>query len=87
MGFDADQLVTEVIVYPDPGVDTETLASAIEHSVEQVRAVTGADFNEQIASARARFNAIVIGIALISLVEGGLWSHRHHGDERRRTHA
>ena len=72
MGLGADQLVTEVIVYPDPGVDTETLASAIEDSVEQVRAVTGADFDEQITSATAIFNAIVIGIALISLVVGGL---------------
>ena len=34
--------------------------------------MTGADFDEQIGSATAIFNAILVGIALISLAVGGL---------------
>ena len=37
-----------------------------------VATMTGKDFDEQIGSATAIFNAILIGIALISLVVGGL---------------
>ena len=34
--------------------------------------LTGAEFDEQVGSATAIFNAIIIGVAVISLVVGGL---------------
>ena len=71
-GLGSDQLISQVTVYPEAGVDTEVLADAIEASVAQVGTLTGADFDREITSATAIFNAIVIGIALISLVVGGL---------------
>ncbi len=68
----ASEVVTSMAVYPDPGVDTEVLADRIEAQVPEVSAMTGKDFDEQIGSATAIFNAILIGVALISLVVGGL---------------
>ena len=68
----ADQLISQVVVYPDSGVDSAALATLIKERVENVRTLTGAEFDEQIGSATAIFNAIIIGVAIISLVVGGL---------------
>jgi putative ABC transport system permease protein len=68
----ADQLISQVVVYPDAGVDSATLATMIKERVENVRTLTGEEFDEQIGSATAIFNAIIIGVAVISLVVGGL---------------
>ena len=61
-----------MVVFPDAGVEVDTLAKAIEEGVEQVQTITGDDFDEAIGSAVAIFNAIILGVALISLVVGGL---------------
>ena len=71
-GLGADQLISQVTVYPEAGVDTEVLADDIEASVAQVGTLTGTDFDREVTSATEIFNAIVIGIGLISLVVGGL---------------
>ena len=68
----AEQLISQVVVYPDAAVDPAALASLIKERVENVRTLTGAEFDEQIGSATAIFNAIIIGVAIISLVVGGL---------------
>jgi len=68
----ADQLASQFVVYPEEGTDIAALAGAIEEQVQQVQALTGEDFDEQIGSAVAIFNAIILGVALISLVVGGL---------------
>jgi putative ABC transport system permease protein len=68
----ADELASQIVVYPDAGADVEALAATIEMQVQQVRALTGEDFDEQIGSAVAIFNAIILGVALISLIVGGL---------------
>jgi putative ABC transport system permease protein len=68
----ADQLISQVVVYPEPGTDPSALASLIEERVDNVKTLTGAEFNEQVGSATAIFNAIIIGVAVISLVVGGL---------------
>jgi putative ABC transport system permease protein len=68
----ADQLISQVVVFPDSGVDSAALASLIKERVENVRTLTGAEFDEQVGSATAIFNAIIIGVAVISLVVGGL---------------
>jgi putative ABC transport system permease protein len=72
VGLRASDLVTSMTVYPDPGVDPEVLADRIEREIPNVAAMTGNDFDEQIGSATAILNAILVGIALISLVVGGL---------------
>ena len=68
----ADQLIDQVVVYPDKGVSESDLAARIETSVDNVSTLTGAQFDEQVGSATAIFNAIIIGVAIISLVVGGL---------------
>ena len=71
-GMGADQLASQVVVFPDAGTNVDDLAKAIEESVEQVQTITGDEFDEAIGSAVAIFNAIIFGVALISLVVGGL---------------
>jgi len=68
----ADVLISQVVVFPDPGTDPADLAALIEDRVDNVRTLTGAEFNEQVGAATAIFNAIIIGVAVISLVVGGL---------------
>jgi putative ABC transport system permease protein len=68
----ADQLISQVVVFPEAGTDSATLATLIKERVENVRTLTGAEFDEQVGSATAIFNAIIIGVAVISLVVGGL---------------
>jgi len=68
----ADQLIDQVVVYPEKGVSESHLAARIETSVDNVTTLTGAEFDEQVGSATAIFNAIIIGVAIISLVVGGL---------------
>jgi putative ABC transport system permease protein len=68
----ADQLINQVVVYPEKGVSESDLAARIETSVDNVSTLTGAQFDEQVGSATAIFNAIIIGVAVISLVVGGL---------------
>jgi putative ABC transport system permease protein len=65
-------LATTMTVYPKPGVDPEALAQQIEAQVPNVAATTGKDFDAQIGSATSILNAILVGIALISLAVGGL---------------
>jgi putative ABC transport system permease protein len=67
-----DQLISQVVVYPEPGVSEGELAALIEQSVDNVNTLTGAEFDEQVGAATAIFNAIIIGVAVISLVVGGL---------------
>ena len=70
--LDPYRLATTMTVYPEPGVDTEVLADRIEAQVPGVAAMTGKDFDQQIGSATSILNSILVGIALISLVVGGL---------------
>jgi putative ABC transport system permease protein len=65
-------IATSMTVYPEPGQDTEVLATRIESQIANVTAMTGADFDQQIGSATSMLNSILIGIALISLLVGGL---------------
>jgi putative ABC transport system permease protein len=71
-GIDPAAIATTLTVFPDEGGDPEVVADRIEAAVPGLATMTGKDFDEQIGSATAIFNAILIGIALISLVVGGL---------------
>jgi putative ABC transport system permease protein len=70
--LDPAALATGLTVYPEPGVDPAVVADAIRAADPDLAVLTGADFEEQIGSATAIFNAILVGIALISLAVGGL---------------
>ncbi len=65
-------IATTMVVYPTPGQDIEALAAKIEAGVPGVSAMTGKDFDQQIGSATSILNSILVGIALISLLVGGL---------------
>jgi putative ABC transport system permease protein len=67
-----EDLITQVVAYPEDGVSEIDLAARIEAGVDNVDTLTGAEFDEQVGSATAIFNAIIIGVAIISLVVGGL---------------
>ena len=71
-GLEAHELASQIVVYPEEGTDIAALARVIEERIEQVQTVTGDDFDEEIGSATAIFNAIILGVAIISLVVGGL---------------
>jgi putative ABC transport system permease protein len=67
-----EDLVNQIVVYPEPGADIEGLAAEIERAVENSATLTGAEFDEVVGSSTAIFNAIIVGVAVISLVVGGL---------------
>ena len=71
-GQEAGQLVSRVLVYPEADADVRALSRAIEAGVVQVQATTADDFDQTFGSTVAIFNAIILGVALISLVVGGL---------------
>ena len=70
--LDADSLVSQIVVYPVDGADPNAVAATIEEEADNVTTLTGAEFDEQVGSSIAIFNAIIIGVAVISLVVGGL---------------
>jgi len=70
--IEPSSVVTGLTVFPEPGVDPEVLAETIRLADPTLEVMSGADFDEQIGSATAIFNAILVGIALISLAVGGL---------------
>jgi putative ABC transport system permease protein len=65
-------IATSMVVYPDPGQDIEALATRIKAEVPNISTMTGKDFDKQIGGATSILNSILVGIALISLLVGGL---------------
>lgn len=70
--FKPEDVVNGFTVYPDEGVDPNQLAEKIDNEVSDISAFGPQDFQDQIASATGILNAILFGVALISLVVGGL---------------
>jgi len=70
--LEASSMISGLTVYPEAGVDPEVAAQAIRSASADLEVMTGADFDERIGSATAIFNAILVGIAFISLAVGGL---------------
>jgi putative ABC transport system permease protein len=68
----ADELANQIVVYPEPGADPATVAAAIEAAVENSATITGAEFSETVGATTVIFNAIILGVAAISLIVGGL---------------
>lgn len=67
-----DEIVNGFTVYIEPGIDPDKLAASINSQVEGIKATGPKAFQDQVASATGIFNAILFGIALISLLVGGL---------------
>jgi putative ABC transport system permease protein len=70
--LDAAEIVNQVIAYPEEGADIAVVASAIEAAVENSATMTAAEFEETVGATTAIFNAIIVGVAAISLIVGGL---------------
>jgi putative ABC transport system permease protein len=68
----ADELANQILVYPEPGADIAALAAAIEARIENAATMTGAEWGETVGATTTIFNAIILGVATISLVVGGL---------------
>jgi putative ABC transport system permease protein len=69
---DVAKLATQVVVYPEAGVDPVELSDRVEAEVANTSAMTGAEFDDLVGSSIAILNAIIIGVAAISVVVGGL---------------
>jgi putative ABC transport system permease protein len=67
-----DDVVTELVVYPDAGVDANVLADRIEAATDKVQGMTGTDVDQTFGAVASLLSAVLIGIALISLAVGGL---------------
>jgi putative ABC transport system permease protein len=70
--LDPATVATGFTVYLKSGASPDAVAAEINSSVSGVSTMTGKDFDKQIGSAMSVLNAILVGIALISLVVGGL---------------
>jgi putative ABC transport system permease protein len=68
----ADELANQIIVYPEAGADFDAIAADIEANVENAATMTGAEFGETVGATTSIFSAIIIGVAAISLIVGGL---------------
>ncbi|MET0916544.1 MAG: ABC transporter permease [Jiangellaceae bacterium] len=68
----AGELANQIVVFPEVGADPTTVAAAIEAAVENSATMTGAEFSETVGATTVIFNAIIIGVAAISLIVGGL---------------
>jgi len=67
-----DAIATEITVYAKKGVDPDELAETIQAQVPGVRADGPKAFQETVVSSTKILNSIVFGVALISLLVGGL---------------
>ena len=66
-------LATSITVYPKKGVDPEVLKASLKAELgESYTIMTGKDFDEMLGSFSAIFSMVLTGIALLSLLVGGL---------------
>ena len=70
--LDPSSLATQIVVYPTPGADPDELATRIRASADNIATLTSSDWEQEVGSTTLVFNAIILGVALISLVVGGL---------------
>jgi putative ABC transport system permease protein len=70
--LEPDDITTGLTVYPTAGTNPDGLADAIRAAVPGVSIMTQADFDQEIGSTTSLLDSILVGIALISLIVGGL---------------
>lgn len=71
-GLDKDNLATGGTIYPTQGTDPDRLADLISDEDNNLEAVGPQKFQDNVAATTGIFTMIVYGVALISLVVGGL---------------
>ncbi len=69
---DVTKLATGITVYPKDGVNPEALAKTINAQVSGIKASGPSAFKKQVVDGMKIFNSIIFGIAMISLLVGGL---------------
>lgn len=69
---DVSTIATQITVYPQDGVNPNTLAEVINDQVVNVNATGPKAFEEQVVNSTKFLSAIIFGIALVSLLVGGL---------------
>ena len=72
LGRQMPEMTSMIVAYPKEGANVDELVQTIEREIPRLRAVSGEDFDEQFGSTIAIFNAIILSVALISIVVGGL---------------
>ncbi len=70
--LDPTRMASQIVVYAEDGTDPVELGGHIEAAVDQVTTMTSADFDQQVGTTTLIFNAIIVGVAVISLIVGGL---------------
>lgn len=65
-------MATTVAVYLEPGEDPDAMAARIQSTMSGIKASGPAAFQEQVGNATKILSAVIYGIALISLLVGGL---------------
>jgi len=70
--IDQRKIATSIVVFPKPGVNPDQLAKKINKKVSGVKAQGPKAFQEAVVEPMKPFNAIIFGVALISLIVGGL---------------
>jgi putative ABC transport system permease protein len=69
----ASEIATGITVYPQKGVSPETLKTRLEAMLgKDYSVMTGKDFDAMLGSFSAIFSMVLTGIALLSLLVGGL---------------
>ncbi len=69
---DVDTLASQIVVFPEDGHDPEDVAAAINDEFESLRATGPEAFQEQVVESTQMLSAIIFGIAMVSLLVGGL---------------
>lgn len=69
---DKRDLCTSIAVYPEAGVNADTLATRLGKSIEGIKANGPKAFEEQVGSQLKIFNMIIFSVAMISLIVGGM---------------
>ncbi len=69
---DVDTLASQIVVFPEEGFDSEDVAASINAEFEALRATGPAAFQEQVVSSTRMLSAVILGIATVSLLVGGL---------------
>jgi putative ABC transport system permease protein len=72
VGADRSELFTLITVYPAVGVSPDDLAARIVASDSGLQTMTATSARQELGSITRLFSAILMGIALLSLIVGGL---------------
>ncbi len=70
--LEPETLALQIVAYAADGVDADELATEIAASVEGISATGPEAFQAQVVDSMAMFNTIIFGVALVSLLVGGL---------------